>query len=408
MSFQRTTSWSFSMNNRLLPFLLLFTVALGNVQAEAPFLDMTYQEAIQKAGEEKKQVFIDFYTTWCGPCKMLDRTTWKDKKVQNWLHEHTIPLKIDAEKQKDLAKKFKIQGYPSMVFIHPDGKVGGRIVGYRDAGTFLRQAEDALHGMTPLKRAKQAFEADPDSTRTRYDLGQALAAEGKYKEALEQFEWCWTNGADAPGFGGVRGSFLLMNIQRLSRHYPPAKQRLEEWMNQAHERLINKEALKHDPGDYAGLHSRLGLPAQERLATYDQLVDSGNNSDAMSLSFYMTDDFYEAERFDVLGKTINVDSQVFTINHMADYLKTIKNDQQRSEMLKLEIESHARNIEVLLILDRSEEANQLLGIIEVLKPDAGNVQVILDSVQAARKRGVKNTPTDEDIRARFLATEPAG
>ena len=395
------------MDYRILPSILLLSVTLGSAQAEAPFLDMGYQQALEKAGKEKKQVFIDFYTTWCGPCKKLDRTTWKDTKVQGWLLENTVPLKIDAEKQKDLAKKFKIQSYPSMVFIHPDGKVGGRIVGYRDAANFLRQADDALHGMTPLKRAMKAMEADPDSTMTRYGLGQSLAAEKKYEEALEQFEWCWVNGTEAPGFGGVRRSFLLLNLQRLAGHYPPAKQRLEDWMNQAHKRLINKEASKHDPGDYAALHSRLGLPAQERLATYDQLVDSGNNSDAMSLIFFMKDEFYDAERFDVLGKTINVEIHVHSINHMAGYLEKIKNDQQRSEMLKMQIQSHARNIEVLLILDRPKEANQLLDLLKVLKPDAGNVQVIIDRVQATRNRGVKNAPSDEDIRAHFLTKETA-
>ncbi|MHC4796460.1 MAG: thioredoxin family protein, partial [Planctomycetota bacterium] len=74
---------------------LLFTLtAPVTLPAEdQPFVSLTFKQARAKAKKENKAVFIDFYTTWCGPCKMLDDSTLKDKKVIALLKNKTIPLK---------------------------------------------------------------------------------------------------------------------------------------------------------------------------------------------------------------------------------------------------------------------------------------------------------------------------
>src|SRR5262245_1119840 len=117
-----------------------------HARGEAPFSDLSFDDALKAAQTGNKVVMIDFFTTWCGPCKLLDETTWKDQKVQQFLSEKTIALKIDAEKQVELAKRYNVRAYPTIVFVKPDGSLMDFIVGYREPRTFIQEATAALVG----------------------------------------------------------------------------------------------------------------------------------------------------------------------------------------------------------------------------------------------------------------------
>ena len=56
-----------------------------------------FEGAIDKNGKEKKLIFIDIYTGWCGWCKKMDQTTFKDKEIIEYMNEHFYPVKMDAE-----------------------------------------------------------------------------------------------------------------------------------------------------------------------------------------------------------------------------------------------------------------------------------------------------------------------
>ncbi len=86
--------------------------------------------AFAKAKKQGKRVFIDFYTTWCGPCKTMDRSVFpRMGRYPEW--NKLIHLKIDAENEKmvSLVRKFKIEAYPTMIVASPDRKQLLRIEG---------------------------------------------------------------------------------------------------------------------------------------------------------------------------------------------------------------------------------------------------------------------------------------
>ena len=89
--------------------LLLLTFGATPLFAGDLFHKVTYKKALKLAKKENKVLFIDFYTTWCGPCKMMDRSTFKDKDVIDWLGKEAISIKIDAEKEIKLARKIQNQ-----------------------------------------------------------------------------------------------------------------------------------------------------------------------------------------------------------------------------------------------------------------------------------------------------------
>ena len=111
---------------------------------EHPFVALPFDAALSQAKQANKPVMVDFFTTWCGPCKRLDRETWKDPAVVEWLDRSCIALKADAEKETALAKRFDITGYPTIVFVAADGKEIDRLVGFRDAQEFLRDSQSLL------------------------------------------------------------------------------------------------------------------------------------------------------------------------------------------------------------------------------------------------------------------------
>jgi thiol-disulfide isomerase/thioredoxin len=205
------------------------TVAAGD--DEGPFRPMSFDQAKRAAAEGgKRMVVVDFYTTWCGPCKMLDQTTWKDQGVRDWLAKEAICLKIDAEKETALADKYWITAYPTILLLRPDGSEVDRLVGYRNAKTFLAEARDALAGNDSLSRARKKLEgAGKDNPMLRMSYGDALAQNGRNEEALAEYLWCFDHGLEHnQAFTGVRVSFLLLKIAQLGRTEPSALDELRK------------------------------------------------------------------------------------------------------------------------------------------------------------------------------------
>src|SRR5580765_4969291 len=100
--------------------LVLAPISPGRIEIEGPFQELGFDQALAAAKKDGKVVMIDFFTTWCGPCKRLDKVTWADADVQKWLGEKTVALKIDAEKEAKLADRFDVHAYPTIVFVKAD------------------------------------------------------------------------------------------------------------------------------------------------------------------------------------------------------------------------------------------------------------------------------------------------
>jgi thiol:disulfide interchange protein len=109
-------------------------------RVENPFHELSYDQALEKAEKEKRVVMLDFYGDHCRYCKLLEEETFPDPEVSRFLAERTVAVRIDANKNMDLVKRFAVPGLPCLVFISRNGQVVGRIDGFKRPDEFLREA----------------------------------------------------------------------------------------------------------------------------------------------------------------------------------------------------------------------------------------------------------------------------
>lgn len=107
-----------------------------SIQPAAGAMPALVQEALDRAGREKKLVLIDFYADWCGPCQRMLKETYKDAQVVAEL-ERFVFLGIDTDAHPEVAKRFGVAGIPDARVLAPDGTEVTRFIGFKDAGETL-------------------------------------------------------------------------------------------------------------------------------------------------------------------------------------------------------------------------------------------------------------------------------
>lgn len=97
------------------------------------FTEGNWAAILKKAKAEKKIVFLDAYTTWCGPCKLLQKNVFTKPEVGALFNKKFINVKVDMESGEGpkLAQKYPLEGYPTLFFIDADGKVVKQVIGYQ-------------------------------------------------------------------------------------------------------------------------------------------------------------------------------------------------------------------------------------------------------------------------------------
>ncbi|MHC1779180.1 MAG: thioredoxin family protein [Bacteroidales bacterium] len=142
------------------------------------FEEGTFAQVLAKAKNNKKGpkiIFMDCYTTWCGPCKMMSEKIFPMEHVGKFFNANFVNYKLDMEKGEgiELAKKYEIRAYPTFLILDADGNEINRIVGSGEADAFIEKAKKA---MDPANNPK-AFKAKYESAK---NMDNALA----YLEAL--------------------------------------------------------------------------------------------------------------------------------------------------------------------------------------------------------------------------------
>ena len=131
------------------------------------FGKQSFVQTLEQAKKENKLIFLDAFASWCGPCKLLDQNVFPKKEVGDYFNANFLNLHIDMEKGEgiEIAKKYGIYSYPTLLFIDGDGKVVYKAVGYMSPQELISIAKEAANPENTLENKIAKFEAgekDPE------------------------------------------------------------------------------------------------------------------------------------------------------------------------------------------------------------------------------------------------------
>jgi thiol-disulfide isomerase/thioredoxin len=150
--------------------ILVFIIAvffLSSCIRTTTYFDEAYRDVFKNAKKENKMVFIDFYTTWCGPCKLFENEIANNSIFKNFVLSNFITTKINAEieENKTIVKKYGLTGYPTFIIANSNGDEIDRIVGLKanNVNEFISALEKIISGKGKLNNLEQDFYQNPDS-----------------------------------------------------------------------------------------------------------------------------------------------------------------------------------------------------------------------------------------------------
>lgn len=166
---------------------------------------LSWKEIQAKAKAENKYIFIDCFTTWCGPCKYMTANIFPQQEVGDFFNSKFINVKLQMdvtegdneevkkwyEDAKAIGEQYSVRAYPTFLFFSPDGKVAHRMVGGGEAEAFIARSKEAL---------------DPDK---QYYVQLAKYEQGNKDEAfLRNFAMAALNAYDAKTAQAVSAEYF--------------------------------------------------------------------------------------------------------------------------------------------------------------------------------------------------------
>jgi thioredoxin-related protein len=112
---------------------------------------LSWRQILNKAKLENKYIFVDCYTTWCGPCKRMEKEVFTVDSIATYMNSHFIAVRSQMDQSskddqgtknwykdaKEIDAKYKIQAFPTFLFFAPDGRIVDRQTGFRQPDDFL-------------------------------------------------------------------------------------------------------------------------------------------------------------------------------------------------------------------------------------------------------------------------------
>ncbi len=174
---------------KILPILLWSVIALtlANFGFGKDTSEIAWSEdlagTMELAQRTGKPVLIHFYGDHCPPCRMLEKKAFKDTQLIAAISEHVLAVRINAERDTKTAARFRVNRWPTDVYLHPNGEEIYRNISAQDPSayerTVLKVAEknQRFVGQHKSKPSKPTSEETNTKVRASFASGQPMTAE---------------------------------------------------------------------------------------------------------------------------------------------------------------------------------------------------------------------------------------
>ncbi|MDE0659225.1 MAG: thioredoxin family protein [Gammaproteobacteria bacterium] len=163
---------------------LATVAALSPLAAGIEFFEGSWDDAFKAAEENGQLVFVDVYTEWCGPCKLMDANVFPKDAVGDYFNARFVNIKLDAEDEDvngpEIGDRYGISAYPTLLFLNPDGSELGRGVAGLEVEQLIQLAKEATgeasSGFGEMAAKYDAGERDPAFVRAFLEMAQVAGA----------------------------------------------------------------------------------------------------------------------------------------------------------------------------------------------------------------------------------------
>lgn len=222
------------MKNRIMQLVLcifMLGTSMGGFAQGIKFFEGTFDEALAKAKQENKLVFVDFFATWCAPCKQMAETVFTDEEVGKYMNDKFVCMQINVETegwQKETAERFNVTVLPTLIYFKADANVVSRMAGARDKADFLNAAKVATGEQLGFEKLYDRAKSKKDLT----DMQLVLKLAPEYVGGLQ----------------GMEAQKWIVRIDRLYADYAKMKMG-PDFINKEDFQIVNKFNKKNVKDD---------------------------------------------------------------------------------------------------------------------------------------------------------------
>lgn len=230
-------------NKKLFQGLTLgLLLAAGAMNAQITFEHGTWDEVKAKAEKENKPIFVDAYTTWCGPCKWMAKNIFSQEQVGVYMEQNFIAYKMDMEKGEgpDFAKANNVVAYPTLLYFDAKGEMIHKGIGARDADGLIELCNNALDPTKQLTSFVKKYEGGARDKAFLISYLDVLSSCGEDLKA--PFDVYWEKTSDAEKQTAESLDLMAGVTRRFSDFKSPVTQYFLEH-KAAYEKATNKKKI---------------------------------------------------------------------------------------------------------------------------------------------------------------------
>lgn len=264
------------MKFMVLLFVIMSLGIITNAQDGVKFEDLTFEQALAKAKVENKLVFMDCYTSWCGPCKRMLNTVFVQKEAGDFFNPRFVNVKYDMEKGEgiELAKRFNVKSFPTFFIIRPDGSIQHKIGGAGSLKAFLGWVEKGLHEETSLDFLNKQYEKGGMNKKQMLEYHRVLLCAGERENAkviLDKLRsqlndddrvkadyWFLLEGQP---HGSEGFNFVITNYAKLKKNI--GEEKLSDYLSENYNKVLNNVFKEEGNNDVKAIKNLLDQVSKE-------------------------------------------------------------------------------------------------------------------------------------------------